>query len=343
VVFEDVALGDATALLQPGRNFLAIHGLNSAATGDDFLIVPRLEGVPASEGVPIASTTTVKARALVDGAWSALNEATFVVDTPLRITEILYHPLSEDGDGFEEAEYEFVELQNVGATPIDLSRTSLEGGIEFDFAESAVKTLPPGGIIVVVKDPRAFALRYPEAVGAVAGQFRGRLDNLGDYLVLRGPAGEALLDFDYDDDWYPETDGTGRSLAIVDATLDPSTWGDPASWKPSAFPLGSPGVDESAGLQGLQIPSDINQDAHLDISDGVSLLGHLFLGAIPVLPCGGGTSEETANRTLLDANGDGGVNLSDAIYVLNYLFLGGTPPALGPGCVRIPGCPDACR
>lgn len=80
----------------------------------------------------------------------------------------------------------------------------------------------------------------------------------------------------------------------------------------------------------------------MDISDAVCLLGHLFLGSPPSLPCGDGSVVDPANRALLESNGDGGVDLSDAVYVLSFLFLGGPPPVLGRDCTPIAGCPDIC-
>lgn len=93
---------------------------------------------------------------------------------------------------------------------------------------------------------------------------------------------------------------------------------------------------------GLQRPGDCNQDGNLDISDGICLLGFLFLGSPAELPCEGGAPADEGNRVLLDGNDDGVVDLSDAIAVFGYLFLGTAPPVLGTDCVRIPGCPDAC-
>jgi len=42
VLYEDVDITDRLGLLQPGTNVLAIHGLNSATTDGDLLILPRL-------------------------------------------------------------------------------------------------------------------------------------------------------------------------------------------------------------------------------------------------------------------------------------------------------------
>jgi hypothetical protein len=93
---------------------------------------------------------------------------------------------------------------------------------------------------------------------------------------------------------------------------------------------------------GGQIPGDINQDANLDLSDGVWLLSYLFLGQHQdELPCGS-TLDDPANVALNDSNGDGGVDLSDAVYVFNFLFTGGPQPALGTECTPITGCPVIC-
>lgn len=92
---------------------------------------------------------------------------------------------------------------------------------------------------------------------------------------------------------------------------------------------------------GMQRPCDFNQDGNLDISDSVGSLTFLFLGGSPP-PCGDGTLDDAANRTLLDANGDDRVDLSDAVYKLTFLFLGGPPPASGTRCIRIARCPDVC-
>ncbi|HZN58230.1 MAG TPA: hypothetical protein VFD71_09170, partial [Planctomycetota bacterium] len=97
---------------------------------------------------------------------------------------------------------------------------------------------------------------------------------------------------------------------------------------------------------GGQVPGDMNQDGKLDISDAPALLGHLFLGTFPLMPCSGG--DRTAvdpgpgNLALLDSNGDTKIDLSDVVRNLNYLFLGGQAPVLGTECIRIVECPNVC-
>ena len=195
----------------------------------------------------------------------------------------------------------------------------------------------------MVKNLGAFTLRY--GVGPLlAGEFAGRLSNGGDRVVLGGPFGESILDFEYSDLWLPPTDGEGFSMVIADYTKAPATWGLAESWFLSANLHGSPGEDETgnAGSGGLQRPGDTNQDGLLDIGDPVTLLLVLFGASPPRLPCSGPV-DSAANRALLDANGDGLADTSDAVHNLSYLFLGGGAHALGTRCLRFEDCPSACR
>jgi competence protein ComGC len=61
---------------------------------------------------------------------------------------------------------------------------------------------------------------------------------------------------------------------------------------------------------------DANGDGSIDISDPISVFGHLFLGDDP-LPC----------LDAADSDDDGAVTISDGISGLDYIFLGGIRPA----------------
>jgi hypothetical protein len=295
----------------------------------------------AAGGIRLTATTTVKARALQQGQWSALAEATYFLDIPLRITEIMYHPpLPPDESPHDVEEFEFLEVQNLSGQALDLTGIRLEGAVEFDFTEGFLRELPPGGLAVVVEDFEAFLERYPAAARKVAGVYTGRLDNAGERLRLVGPAREPILDFEYSDAWHQETDGEGWSLVIRDARLAPESWGQAASWRPSRFAGGSPGSDEDAA-GGLRLPGDATGDFQLDLSDAIRLLLQLFVAGSQRPPCDGAVTE-AGNLALLDSTGDGMVNISDPIHILTYLFAGGAPPALGTFCVRIEGCADGC-
>jgi len=92
---DSIYISDYISALQPGDNILSIHGLNVSKTSSDFIIsVELVAGTTSSPPVddiispealeytgPITLTHSVqvKARVLIDGTWSALNEAVFAV------------------------------------------------------------------------------------------------------------------------------------------------------------------------------------------------------------------------------------------------------------------------
>jgi len=90
--YEDIPILNGAAGLRCGANLLAIQGLNSAKTNSDFAIAAELLlEKPAELQAParvklytgpvrLSETTRIKARALVAGRWSALNEAFFTLD-----------------------------------------------------------------------------------------------------------------------------------------------------------------------------------------------------------------------------------------------------------------------
>jgi hypothetical protein len=297
--------------------------------------------VAGADPVILSGTATVKARAQSAGIWSALAEARFQVDIPLRITEIMYHPADPpEGSPYDDEDLEFIEVENVGPAALPLAGIRISGAIRFDFTESRLASLRPGEAGVIVRDLTSFLSRYGLAGIAILGVYEGELHNTGERILLEGPAGEAIHDFRWSDRWYPETDGGGRSLVIRDARAHRTSWGSRDAWTASAAEGGSPGADETASAGGLRRPGDWNGDGALDLSDAVGLLGGLFIGG-SILPCDG-PLDAGGNRTLLDSSGDGRVDLSDAVGVLGYLFLGGTPPARGESCLWVPGCGDAC-
>jgi len=260
-------------------------------------------GDPASP-FALHQSTLVKARA-VDSRlnWSALTEAIFVVDTPpaLRITEIMYHPADPDpGSPYTDGDFEFIELQNTGGTPLELAGMQFTAGVAYTFPQME---LAPGQYVVLVSNQAAFESRYG-VVDNVIGEFTGQLNNGGERLRLAATFDTAILDFSYDDSWFPETDGDGHALVIVDATADPVSWGDAASWRASAQTGGTPGGDEVQRL-----PGDTNDDGRVDIDD-LNNVRNNFGGA-----------------GLGDVNGDGVVNIDDLNEVRNHFGSGGGAPA----------------
>ena len=119
-------------------------------------------------------------------------------------------------------------------------------GISFTFAtNSAITNLAAGQSVVLVKNQAAFTNRYP-TVTNIGGVYTGSLDNSGEELTLVGGLQEPILDFTYDNKWYPITDGAGFSLVIVNENAALNTWGLKSSWRPSGAFGGSPGTNDVA-------------------------------------------------------------------------------------------------
>lgn len=162
----------------------------------------------------------------------------------LRISEIMFHPATA-GTNISSEEYEFIELRNISTNvTLDLTGVRLTNGIAFDFTGGAVTSLGPQGSVLLVKNLAAFTQRYGTGL-PVAGQYSGSLDNSGERLRLIDGAGEEILDFVYNNAWYPPTDGAGYSLVIVDENAEPDLWSDKLNWRPSVELNGSPGTVSS--------------------------------------------------------------------------------------------------
>jgi hypothetical protein len=189
------------------------------------------------------------------GRWSHWSQPIqFVASVPqgthalnsLRLTEIMYNPLDADTSKGEPAvennSFEFIELQNIGSTTLDLTGVSIEDGIRFGFGGSRIESLAPGGFVLVVQNEAAFIARYGvDLAGLIAGEYEGKLANDGETLRLVDFRHGVIAQFSYQDDWFPTTDGDGFSLTLADPQGDPSLWGEPTSWRPSARVGGSPG------------------------------------------------------------------------------------------------------
>lgn len=192
-------------------------------------------GTAYSGGISLNRTVDVRARTKNGSSWSAMNQAVFADDRPgnnLRITEIMYHP-QNSGE-------EFVELQNIGTTPINLYHCEFTDGIKFIFPDL---TLAGGQYVLVVENQSAFAARYGTGL-LTAGEFNSgsSLDNDGEKIVLRDAAGKKIHEFDYKD-WYPITDGQGASLCTIDPTnANLTRWDEKAGWQASSINGGSPGA-----------------------------------------------------------------------------------------------------
>jgi hypothetical protein len=247
--------------LHAGQNLLAIQGFNNSYTSSDFLILVELQGGIVEAGgeltsptameykapVAINKTTRIKARVLNNGQWSAEDEITLAVQedfSALKITEIHYNPLpliegttKIDGDMFE-----FLELKNIGGTPLNLTGAAFIKGVKYEFPPQS--SLAPAQFYVLCSSAPQFKQRYGFDAD---GQYTGNLSNAGERVVLAAATGDTIVSVKYNDKapWPWEPDSTGQSLVskLAKPTGDPD---DPAYWTISSEINGSPKADDPA-------------------------------------------------------------------------------------------------
>ena len=235
---------------------------------------PRLPGGARSpdsrrtgpgRAIVVNETVEVTARAINGSIWSAPSTAVFVVggdlanSSNLAVTEILYRPPVLSAEEFaagmtDRAEFEFLELTNIGPRLIDLRDVLLVDGIKFDFRNGAITSLDPGERALVVSNRAAFEMRYgSELGGLIAGEFADdtRLSNDGEQVTLVGAGGEVIRDFIFNDvpPWPEAADGAGFSLVLVAPLTNPDH-GDPGNWRASTTVGGNPGSSDHALFMG---------------------------------------------------------------------------------------------
>jgi len=202
---------------------------------------------PAEEGgreytgpVVISEATTVKARTLSDGTWSALAELELVIPAELQITEIHYHPL--DSLDINDTELEFIELKNLGSELLDLSAYTFSDGIDYTLPDETL--LAPEDFLLLASDSTHFSNRYGFPAD---GEYRQQLSNGGESVLLIDNAQDTVIYIEYDDEypWPNSADGDGYSLVLKDpeSTGNPN---DPALWRASSKMHGSPGADDQS-------------------------------------------------------------------------------------------------
>ncbi len=244
-----------------GENILAFQLMNSSVGNSDLLLMPRLVAQPASAAgispdaitysgaITLDQPVLANARTLHNGEWSALNSATFLVDTVpadasnLAITEINYHPQNDD-DG-----QEFIELTNIGNQNIDLSGLRFSAGLTFDIDSSGIRpvpTIPPGQSLIIVGNINDF----PDTSN-ILGSFRGDLSNDGERIKLEDAAGNTIREFTYSDTspWPDTPDGHGFTLTLINPPSNPDH-AVATNWHASAIPGGNPGLSATDTFTG---------------------------------------------------------------------------------------------
>ncbi len=194
----------STEHLLRGDNVIAVEVHQTNTTSSDIVFGLQLDAVVAA-----SDESFTDALALLDG---------------LRITELMYHAV-------EGSDFDYIELQNIGRTALNLTGVRLTGGIDFTFPQMF---LDPGQYVVVVGNLADFQSIYGTSTN-VAGEYSGNLSNGGENIILQLPLPleAAILQFEYSNRWYPTTDGGGNSLMIYDPAAHPATWTQPESWQPA--------------------------------------------------------------------------------------------------------------
>jgi len=174
---------------------------------------------------------------------------------PVVISEIMYHPAWPSGGSYTNEQYEYIELHNISNQPVTLYdydkglAWKFTDGIELTFDADSPVTIGAGDRIVIVKNPAAFAWRYPGVPAwKTIGPYDGNLSNSGEKIALSMPGSIDTLGVrqyiradrvNYTDGshpegipgsvdlWPPETDGQGKSLTRIvprDYGNDPENW-----------------------------------------------------------------------------------------------------------------------
>ena len=241
------------SLLVEGTNIIAVE-LHNNPFNSDMVIDIQLLAQKANDTnlpVPLNGFTTVKARSLKNGIWSALTEASFTVEaipadsTNLAIVEMLYNPIgattAEALAGFNDGDmFEFLRIQNTGTQNVDLDRVRFTAGINFDYTNSSVRVLPPGGFAIIVANLDAFRFRYGTGFdNFIAGQYSGQLSNSGEQLRLIGRNDAIIHEFTYGvaSPWPVLTTLDGHSIINQNPT---ASHGTATHWQASVNLGGTP-------------------------------------------------------------------------------------------------------
>ena len=158
------------------------------------------------------------------------------VQAQLRVTEVGFI-----GHGA----VEFVEVRNIGSQPLDLTGVRITEGVRFDFGKSAVNSLFPNELAVVVGKGTSLESVAPTDRINVAGTYEGDLDRK-ERLTIEDERQEVVTSFVYDHEWFVIMDDEWQpwTLNIIDPTQSESTWSQKQSWRPSSYLTGTPGFED---------------------------------------------------------------------------------------------------
>lgn len=155
------------------------------------------------------------------------------VRPPVRISEIMYHPVLEEA--FEDF-HEYVELTNIGESAVELDGWRLVGGVDFTFPQY---TLEPGAYLVVAHTREA--LLAVDAYGLNPDQVLGdywdmgrELDNGGEKVGLVTADGLGVDSVSYDDDFPWAVGADAMGAGEMDYPQQSSENWLPQAWLPQS-------------------------------------------------------------------------------------------------------------
>ncbi|HWB05851.1 MAG TPA: lamin tail domain-containing protein, partial [Verrucomicrobiales bacterium] len=142
-------------------------------------------------------------------------------DIAVVFNEIHYHQAG--------AESEWIEFYNLHGVNVDMSGWSVDGGVDYTFAEGTV--IPGHGFLLVAGQQGG--------VPGALGPWTGNLNNAGESVRLKNRDGRIMAEVNFSDDgdWPVGPDGSGTTLARRAPGADNS----PAAWTSSNEIGGTPG------------------------------------------------------------------------------------------------------
>lgn len=204
------------------------------------------------------------------------------------ISEIMYNPSTEKP--------EFIEVQNLTVTPLDLANWRFSDGVSYEFPSFSSRS-PQASflgaferILVTSVTPSALRAAYsiPGSV-RIFGPWEGFLENDGERITLEDKNGVTLTTVSYNDrgKFSIAADGAGHSLVLKATNRVIDDW---RQWRASTDPDGSPGSEDprlgalasSLSLSEVAFRENTGDTSWVEIhNDGTSSrsLGNVYLAS----------------------------------------------------------------
>ena len=260
--------------------------------GSELAFERRIDGVWVEIGAQALPAGAVAGTGGLFAATSAAESARFAFDyllladptlinpmlANLRLTEVMYHPSA--------AGVEYLELQNIGTQPITLTGSNFLDGQPFTAYAFGEEIVNPQEFVILTENVADFRAKHGNGPRVLGAWSAGNLNNGGERIVLRDPQGNSIHDFTYGTvaPWPTEPDGFGPSLEVIDVNGD---YNDPANWRASFEPSGSPGAaglgrdsdgdGQSDGLEGLFGTNPQSAGSHVTLAATLDPSGRMNL------------------------------------------------------------------